>query len=92
LLAGFVAFAEMTATENLERRADGRMAYDDEDDLEETVPCPYCGAAVYEDAERCPRCENYISREDAPSRTPLWVKLTALVCLAVAIGWAVQGC
>ena len=80
----------MMAAESLERGADGRMSHDDEDD--ETVPCPYCGAAVYEDAERCPRCENYISREDAPSRLPLWVKLTALVCLAVAVGWAVQGC
>jgi uncharacterized paraquat-inducible protein A len=65
---------------------------DEDDDGDETVACPYCGAAVYEDAERCPRCENYLSREDAPSRVPLWVKLTALVCLAVAVGWAIRGC
>jgi uncharacterized paraquat-inducible protein A len=65
---------------------------DEEDDGDETVPCPYCGAAVYEDAERCPRCENYLSREDAPSQVPLWVKLTALVCLAMAVGWAIRSC
>ena len=34
----------------------------------DTVPCPYCRAPIHEDAERCPKCENYISREDAPSR------------------------
>ena len=48
-------------------------------------PCPYCGAAVYEEAERCPHCENYISREDAPSSVPLWIKLTALVCRLTAM-------
>jgi hypothetical protein len=64
----------------------------DDDDDDETVPCPHCGAAVYEDAERCPRCENYLSREEAPSTVPLWVKLTALVCLGAAILWAIRGC
>ena len=69
------------------------MPYDEYDeDGDDTVPCPYCGAAVHEEAERCPHCENYISREDAPSSVPLWVKVTALVCLAVALGWAVRGC
>jgi endogenous inhibitor of DNA gyrase (YacG/DUF329 family) len=72
------------------------MPYDDdepdESDDSETVPCPYCAADVYEDAERCPSCGKYISREDAPSRVPLWVKLTALVCLAVAAGWVIRSC
>ena len=69
------------------------MAYDDgEDDGDDTVPCPYCGAAIHEEAERCPHCESYISGEDAPSSVPVWVKLTALVCLLVAVGWAVRGC
>jgi len=63
----------------------------DEADSEDTVPCPYCSAAIHEEAERCPHCENYISREDAPSRVPLWMKLTALVCLVAAILWA-AGC
>lgn len=76
--------------DELEDREDPEPDEGDEDD-DGTVPCPYCGAAVYEDAERCPHCENYISREDAPSRVPLWVKLTALVCLVAAVLWAV-GC
>ncbi len=44
------------------------------DDEIPTVPCPYCKAEILEDAERCPRCENYISAEDAPtSGKPLWI-------------------
>ncbi len=73
-------------------------AWDDSEDADfddadgaDTVPCPYCRAPIHEDAERCPECENYISREDAPSRVPLWIKLTALLCLLAAICWAV-GC
>ena len=45
------------------------MPYDEYDqydgadaDGDDTVPCPYCGAAIHEEAERCPHCENYISR------------------------------
>ncbi len=63
---------------------------DEGDDEDDTVPCPHCGTALHEDAERCPSCENYVSREDAPSTSfPLWVKLTALVCLVVALLWAI---
>src|SRR5262249_13446496 len=58
---------------------------------DDTVPCPYCGRPVYEDAERCPYCENYISSEDAPSRRPWWIVAVAMVCLAVVVGW-VGGC
>lgn len=35
---------------------------DDEgsEDVTETVRCPNCGADVYEDAEQCPRCGEYV--------------------------------
>jgi hypothetical protein len=59
-----------------------------EEDDDTTMPCPYCGAAVYDDAERCPSCENYLSREDAPSRHSWWFVLGVLVCLIIALGWA----
>jgi hypothetical protein len=45
---------------------------DDDDDA--TIPCPYCGRSIHEEAERCPHCEQYISEEDAvPSRKPWWL-------------------
>ena len=34
---------------------------DTDDDSIETVPCPYCGAQVAEDAAVCPRCRSFIS-------------------------------
>lgn len=60
----------------------------DEPDEEPTVPCPYCRREMLEDSPRCPHCERYISAEDhaAPGK-PLWVILTALICLAIALWW-----
>jgi hypothetical protein len=61
---------------------------DDEDD--ETVPCPYCREPVYEDAERCPGCGHYLSREDAPWRRPWWLVAGVVVCLLVILMWVVR--
>jgi len=55
----------------------------DEDDL--TVPCPHCGESVYDDAEQCPSCGHYLSREDAPRSRPTWFFLGLLLCLAVVL-------
>jgi len=61
-----------------------------ESEVDVTEPCPYCGQPVYEDAERCPACENYISQEDAPLRQSWTFRLLALICLAVAVGWVLM--
>lgn len=59
----------------------------EDEDGAATVPCPYCREPVWEEAQFCPRCERYLSREDAPAGKPLWVVVGALVCLAVALYW-----
>jgi zinc-ribbon domain len=65
----------------------------DEDDYDDdslaTVPCPYCRAEIIEDAEQCPKCGQYLSREDAPStgKSGYWWVLV-LLALAVALMWA----
>ncbi len=63
----------------------------DEEDGEDdpTEPCPYCGELVYDDAERCPSCERYLSREDAPRSRPTWVVVGVILCLAVVVFWIV---
>lgn len=67
--------------------ADDEAEYGEDSD-ETTVPCPYCRREIIEDSPRCPYCERYISDEDhAGPRKPLWVILTALVCLGIAIWW-----
>jgi len=57
----------------------------DQDEEDETDPCPYCGEQVYEDAEWCPSCGKYLSEEDTSPRKPLWVVAVALVLLALFI-------
>jgi len=85
----------------METRAMGRSHDDDDDDDdvewddggdgsddEPTVPCPYCSREILEDSPRCPHCERYLSTEDTPPRRqPLWVIVTALVCLATVLWW-----
>jgi hypothetical protein len=61
---------------------------DDEDD-EPTIPCPHCRREIHEDAPRCPYCERYISREDAPARKPWWLVLGVGACLYVVYRWIV---
>ena len=64
----------------------------DEDDEDETVPCNHCGRAIYEGAEQCPYCGNYVSEEDEPRQAkPLWIVVSAVICLAVVILWIWQG-
>lgn len=43
----------------------------------ETVPCPSCGAQIYEDADRCPKCGKYVTIGE-PRRGVLW-KIVALI-------------
>jgi predicted nucleic acid-binding Zn ribbon protein len=55
------------------------------DDFADTAPCPSCSAPVYEDAEICPKCGQYISHEDSALRKPLWIIVTAGLCIAVIL-------
>jgi hypothetical protein len=64
----------------------------DDSDEEATVPCPSCRREIFEDSPRCPYCERYISEEDhAGQGKPLWIIATALICLGIAIWWALAG-
>ncbi len=76
---------------------DPGMVHDPEDDDwsddwddEPTVSCPHCRREILEDAERCPYCEQYLSKEDAPrQRKPWWVIIGVIVCLYVVYRWNV---
>lgn len=58
-----------------------------DDDLSETVPCPQCGAEVYEDAVRCPACGAYITYPSSvwSGRPGWWILLGLLGILAVIL-------
>ena len=52
-------------------------------------PCPHCGENIFDEAERCPECGEYISIEDMPAASkPLWIVLTAIVCLIFVLLWS----
>jgi hypothetical protein len=58
-----------------------------EDGDDETVPCPHCRKPVYEDAERCPSCGAYLSREDVPWRRPVWLIVGVIAGLVIVAYW-----
>jgi hypothetical protein len=70
---------------------DERLESDyDSDNEDTTAPCQYCGAAMYDDVERCPSCGNYQSAEDAPSRFPVWIKIAAVISLVIVVMWVLS--
>jgi zinc-ribbon domain len=63
-----------------------------EDDADETdvVPCPACGAEVYEDAEQCPACGQSIVHGTSPWRgRPRWWILLGLAGIAAVLWWII---
>jgi endogenous inhibitor of DNA gyrase (YacG/DUF329 family) len=67
-------------------------SYADEDSrhLTETVPCPHCGADIYEDAVRCPACGTYVTHTTSPwvGRPVWWIVLALLGVLATVCALA----
>lgn len=65
------------------------------DDADDCYVCPSCSAAVYEDAEQCPRCGDYITPQSASlfSRSSPWfvgaVLLTLAAVLLSALVWQI---
>lgn len=59
----------------------------DDDDSTETVPCPSCGADVYEDAEQCPSCGTYITHQANlwGGRSMWWIVLAVLGLVATIL-------
>lgn len=78
--------------DDLDEREEPEDSDVDDSDSVDTVRCPYCRKPIYEQAEVCPHCDRYISREDAPpDRKPLWIVLTVLACLAaILVGWVLK--
>jgi hypothetical protein len=77
-----------------------RMAWDDEDDdweapeedeadddSPETVVCPSCGEQIYEEAEQCPHCHEYVTHSTSVlAGKPIWfVALAVLGVVAVIV-------
>ena len=59
-----------------------------DDDQTYTVACPNCGHDVYEDAEKCPHCGEYIVATAGPfASKPVWFqKLMFVIAILTLIG------
>jgi hypothetical protein len=58
---------------DLDDDEDGWAPDDPDDDENDVVPCPRCGAEMYDDAEWCPTCGEYVvHRTSAWHGKPWW--------------------
>lgn len=63
------------------------------DDVD-VIPCPECGRPVADASPHCPACGHWFMDDEEQGtgrRQPAWVFVTALVCLAMAVAWALVG-
>lgn len=62
----------------------------DDDEASLTIPCPTCREEIYEEAEQCPYCGNYVVRTSTAweGRPPWWILLGALGIVATIIALA----
>lgn len=52
--------------------------YDDADE-DDTLPCPACGRQVYEDADQCPYCGEWIIPLRGRGGLPSWARVAGAV-------------
>jgi hypothetical protein len=63
--------------------------YDDEDaDADAALPCPECGAVIYDDLDHCPKCGYWITDADRQAQErssgfPRVVRIVAIVMIAI---------
>ncbi len=64
---------------------------DEADDETDTIPCPQCGKAIYEDVDRCPYCgQDVVPATNPWLGRPLWWIVLGLLGTAAVI-WVLSG-
>ena len=58
-----------------------------DDDSNETVVCPHCGADVYEEADQCPACRSFLIPDTRvwSDKSLWWIALGLLGIIAVVL-------
>jgi predicted nucleic acid-binding Zn-ribbon protein len=56
------------------------------EDDDNTIDCPHCGRAIYDDSVQCPHCGNYLSEEDSPTeKRPLWIVIGFILAILASL-------
>ncbi len=54
----------------------------------DTIPCPFCGARVYDEAEWCHKCGKVLGGGDQPASTNLLpAMIVTILVLAMLVGF-----
>lgn len=69
---------------------------DDDSDENAVVPCPKCGCDVYEDAEQCPLCGEWLLPDSSPfsgrSEWFAFVGIAGIVAVIAVLSGVLSGC
>jgi predicted nucleic acid-binding Zn ribbon protein len=57
----------------------------DDSDSTDTEPCPICGKLIYEQAQTCQHCGNFVSLGHTRNRKPLWIVVGVILCIILAL-------
>jgi hypothetical protein len=71
--------------------------YNDQDDEDDEFPlddesaelmvCPHCRSEIYEDSQRCPKCDNYITPSISPWNNKPFVWRLFMVTIVLVLVW-----
>ncbi len=61
------------------------------DDDSELLPCPSCGAMIYEETEKCPYCGEWVTPRNAGQRMPWWVTIGGIIAIVAFLFWVFRG-
>jgi hypothetical protein len=60
----------------------------EQEEVVDTAPCPFCSADIYENAECCPHCRNYLFYDGSTlNQKPWWLLGGVAICLAIVFYW-----
>lgn len=86
-------FDEEMEDDDFDDESDGYYFEDDlhDDDPLDLLPCPHCGAEIYEEAPQCPACGNYVVHQSNVwmGRSLWWIVLGLLGIVAVILALSV---